>query len=1222
MSNGYGLIPYGVGFYGLPHQAIPPDNALVSIINVQPTPGSFNIDRQQTFKFTIKTKFALNPNTTYVYLDNKLVINGAYFNTVDFTIIVDTNIDGISKDYTIRPNYLFRNRDVFTLQISATDIYGNPSPAFWAGYIVIDSRPPLLTPIYPLDGYVDVPIDLTIHFLINQLAAPDSGLDSTTLTIYVNDIPAVINGIIQSYFYGEYSAINIPTNIIDPIEVILDYDAQYSPNDIVTISVSIKEKGIIPATGLHGKIASQTGVIAAQETVINNVAEIGNGEYRLDYAALISTYLINSSVIADGYNVIDTNGNSFPIEIIGPQNLIVKSSIALRTSKYSFVTQGYAENPVTPVFAGYFQGIYLVDNLGDGYHINTTWHPARTTRPDYDLAYLIYYSTTRSDVFFEEPKLITQGRKLPPPETIHGADSQLFGYFAEIVLPVGVTYYFGVRATEYPHTTLPLIPSDGYGSLSAGLIAVDGYSFAIPAIQTVTSTISGIGAIVIPVTNTMGYAASGGYIVVGIEIMRYTALTRTTFIVASTGRGMFGRVIQPSHIAGEIVKMYYGNHDDNTVISKNLVSWESPFDPHRTRPDLVTTDFSLEDGYNAGFDPFDYCGYHRARPDELFSDTSCNGSYVGGEFNGQRGLLLYDRLLANEEQLLEVTGEPTILLKRIWSGETCICRTSRKDSAKVRSCSNCFPAGTLVRTIDGMRPIEQIKIGDKVLSSDGTFKNVTNTFMRNYSGKLKSIYSTTTTNPILATPEHPFFTLDSTHGLKRNCGPKCNSFIENGDGNWFIPTITLRPNNKWQARTTIHGNRKHIGMFNTQQEAIDAVIIEKTKHFEPVHKMDWKDAEEIKQNDWLTSIWNKNIIDMETVEIPEEFSITKKKGSLRQGAKKFNVDEEFLWIIGIYLAEGNIGTRQINFSLHKNEVKFQERIKKYFEAHGFGVKIKFSSGNGCVVRIHSSSLSTWFESLFGRKCYTKQIPEMFMSLPNNKLFSLLLGIYDGDGNKKEHEITQTSEVLALQLTEILHRCGKQPMISRQISKALTPKGNKRKIAYRVNWEEDVAVHHNRKGRWDFSGNLLTKVKTIDEVDFDGYVYNLEVDGDHTYIVQNILVHNCFGTGFKGGYVQYMNPRRDDRRIMVHFAPSDEELGMGPSSGWDQKFMPNTWTLAVPSVKDRDILLRFDVYGQLDWIYVVDAVSRGKTILGDAARQRLRVSRTDKTEPIYQYKYVK
>jgi len=702
-NNFWGLIPWGTGAWGLnnPPIPVPPKPSSINIINVVPAPGSFNIARNQTFTFTIKTSlFPLNPNGTFIFMDNQFVVNGLSVSP-NFTVTATTNVDGISVDYTITPNYLFRDASVFTLQISATDINGTPSFPFWAGYVVVDTRPRLVTPIFPLDGYVDVPIDLTLHFLVNQLAAPNAGLIPSTLNVYVDNQPAMISGIIQSPFDGLYSALNLPAfgDITSPFEVLLDYAGRYPKGEIITVSVSC-DSTIVPIVDTSSVFLNQYGQAATDAYGVNlpafAVTGVTNINRQLDRVTLNFTgqNLITAGLVADGYQLKNFNGNVFRItDIIDAYHINVETKPKTLNDKFTFITAAFDTELVTPVFAGYFQGVYLVDNLGDGYHINVTWHPARTTRPDYDLAYLIYYSTIRSDVFFEEPKLITQGRRLPPPETIPGADAQLYGFFAEIPLPVGVSYYFGVRATEFPHSAMPVVPPDGYGSLSAGLTVVDGYSFAIPAPQVLMTAIVGNAAIIVPVTTTKGYANAGGYITVGPEIMRYTSLTNTTFVVPLTGRGQFGTTIQNNHNVGELVKVYYGNKDDNTVIAKNLVSWEPPNDPHRTRPDLVTTDFTLEDGYHTGFEFFDYCGYHRFRPDELLDDTGGCATYVGGEFNGHRGMFIFDRMLANEEQLLEVTGEPAILLRRLWGGETCICRTSRKDSSKVRSCAVCFGTG-------------------------------------------------------------------------------------------------------------------------------------------------------------------------------------------------------------------------------------------------------------------------------------------------------------------------------------------------------------------------------------------------------------------------------------------------------------------------------------------------------------------------------------------------
>ena len=85
--------------------------------------------------------------------------------------------------------------------------------------------------------------------------------------------------------------------------------------------------------------------------------------------------------------------------------------------------------------------------------------------------------------------------------------------------------------------------------------------------------------------------------------------------------------------------------------------------------------------------------------------------------------------------------------------------TSMWGSAKDFGTSYCFVAGTLVTTEDGQEPIEEIKVGDKVLSEDETtgevaVKTVTETYI-NETDEL--IHICVNGETISATPTHPFY---------------------------------------------------------------------------------------------------------------------------------------------------------------------------------------------------------------------------------------------------------------------------------------------------------------------------------------------------------------------------------------------------------------------------------------------------------------------------------
>lgn len=522
--------------------------------------------------------------------------------------------------------------------------------------------------------------------------------------------------------------------------------------------------------------------------------------------------------------------------------------------------------------------------------------------------------------------------------------------------------------------------------------------------------------------------------------------------------------------------------------------------------------------------------------------------------------------------ILDQGGERVWAFIRKWTGELCDCWDH--DYLHPRSdCHVCFPPGTLVRTATGYRPIEEIEVGDQVLSSDGSFQKVTATMENDYEGPLHSIFSSVSTTPILATPSHPFKILRGDHTIKKGCSPKyCNSYLESGDGiHARSYDVRKLPSGNWWARCQVNslrgGDRKALGTYPTKNGAKNAIFQYREANVLPGHVLEWDDAENIKEGDWLVPKWPSKIVGKEWIEIPATYLKNSSKGPERLGPSKFKINEEFLWMVGIYLAEGSVGTRQIQFSLHDKEVEFQNRLVRFFEKHGYHPKIRSISGSkGTNVDIGSTTLSSWFKEWMGPNCYNKKIPEELMLLPPEMQYHILKGVYDGDGWKGGRSITQTSEILALQLCEILHRMGKQPLVHIMQSNVLTPIGNKRAPAYCVNWEREDFHHDHRKGRWDFKDEeILSKVYETSKVAYKGKVYNLEVDGDHTYVVNGVVVHNCYATGYVGGY---------EGPYELKIAPQDaDKTIVFDQTGFSLEHIYEVWTGPTPMLSQRDFIVK-------------------------------------------------
>ena len=862
--------------------------------------------------------------------------------------------------------------------------------------------------------------------------------------------------------------------------------------------------------------------------------------------------------------------------------------------------------PSEPAYIpAYQRGLRVVNAEGDGYSMYVYWHRAYPSQSTYEVLYNIYYSAER-DAIWDEPKFLA-------------STADLYVIITDLV--PGELYYFAVRAAEYdPDWFLP-------GSLPSGGTNLYVYP------ETLLATDITSDSTVIPCTDVSSFP-DYGVLKIGAEWIRYSSRDSTNNYFLGGTRGFLGTNARYHNTDGydgyatwdPIVKFFYGLEENNKFVNQKANTFQqydifTQADGYKVRNSvgILSTDLSSSDADRVDFPSYDYDGWHRTDPALLFQGK-CLDTYIGGEHGCADGYLGVGRTIRNlslsehadrrEEMLIQQTGEEVVLASRLWSGTVCSCYEPGRESPESR-CPRCFPAGTLVRTDLGYRPIEEIHIGDMVLTDDGSFQRVSNVFSNEFDGHLIGVMPTVSANMIWSTPEHPYLAMKGSHDIDRGCGPKCNTIINNGNG--FARNMDIRPlrSGNWHARGTINEQRCAIGTFVTQEFAIQAITQFRLEH--PGHVLAWEEAKNLSTKSWLTAKWPQNIVDVDTITIPSSMG----HNHLRNGVDTFKVDEEFLWMIGIYLAEGSSGKRVLNFALHKKEQSYANRIMTFFSKYGYNstkIEDRDGDGYGMVVGVFSTTLALWFTNLLGRGCQNKHIPEQLMYLPVKKQRSLLQGIYDGDGIKRENNIVQTSPILALQMAEILHRIGEQPLINPQQSNQLTPLGNVRKLAYSTNWAESTFTHVNRKGRWLFEDQMLTKIRSVEKKKFSGTVYNLEVERQNTFVVQGVVVHNCTGTGFLGGYTQYYNPRISSGRILVRFAPYTDDLKQ-EDSGLESHVIHDCWTLVVPTIKDRDFIIRFNEDGTEEFRYEVLDVTRNKLLYGESGKQNFKAQRVRKTDPI-------
>lgn len=110
--------------------------------------------------------------------------------------------------------------------------------------------------------------------------------------------------------------------------------------------------------------------------------------------------------------------------------------------------------------------------------------------------------------------------------------------------------------------------------------------------------------------------------------------------------------------------------------------------------------------------------------------------------------------------------------------------------------------------------------------------------------------------------------------------------------------------------------------------------------------------------------------------------------------------------------------------------------------------------------------------------------------------------------------------------------------------------------------------------------------------------------------------DCFGTKFKVGWNQYFNPRRSDGRLMVRFSPA-EDITKQYEAGLESEEDVDIWTLVVPEIRQRDIIVRFDEDDNEEFRYEVMTATRNRTLNRLSGGQKLRLKRIRKTDIVYQ-----
>ena len=221
---------------------------------------------------------------------------------------------------------------------------------------------------------------------------------------------------------------------------------------------------------------------------------------------------------------------------------------------------------------------------------------------------------------------------------------------------------------------------------------------------------------------------------------------------------------------------------------------------------------------------------------------------------------------------------------------------------------------------------------------------------------------------------------------------------------------------------------------------------------------------------------------------------------------RINPDEDFLRLAGYYLAEGCSDINGIAICFSSNEKEMHEEVIKILSDWGIKTRYREGERHRATTWGVGRMLGRLMGALFGKTSHEKRIPPFLLQLPKDKLQTLLGAYIAGDGHIEEREcgeyveMTTVSEELALSLFLLLAKLGIPTSIS---------DGTHRDHGYKLTFTPNWTSGKPRGGKAErTTEHIYLPIKEIEIEEYDGYVYNLEVEEDNSYCIEGIAVHNC------------------------------------------------------------------------------------------------------------------
>lgn len=418
--------------------------------------------------------------------------------------------------------------------------------------------------------------------------------------------------------------------------------------------------------------------------------------------------------------------------------------------------------------------------------------------------------------------------------------------------------------------------------------------------------------------------------------------------------------------------------------------------------------------------------------------------------------------------------------------------------------SSCFVEGTQVHTLMGVKNIENVVIGDEVVTHTGKIKKVSQLHKNPLNNRIIYDIKLAGTPTVSVTGNHRLWSI-SDEQEKWGQSPGWNSVDYLRVGDWIaIPK-------KDGGSTYILDVKNVLDTFTTDGNKVS-------------YRYDYSvDGKVTPYASWVKHFSNEKTI-------PSE-----KKGDTFN--RYWTFDDDLMELLGIWYGDGCIvhgknsakqqDVKAINIvSFHNNQTLIDFVTNTMYEKFGVRhVTVSKSKYNMVSITLNNHYIAYIFKDVFKSGFDGKRLPSFFHTLPYTSICSFLSGLVSSDGCVSDkgvitvqltnpplvNDIFHLSRSVGIPVTMTLMSCNTKKKATGRMNIPANIINHKIKKAY---YDNRIKIYEENKQAWNQTRviNGITFMRLNNKLPTDKspeFVYTLGVDDDHSYSVGGFIAENCF-----------------------------------------------------------------------------------------------------------------